>query len=56
MKISTFKAEAMVLTGKLVNCPIRVENESLIQVKELKYLMVLFMSERTTEQEIGQRI
>ncbi len=39
-----------------MDCPLQVGNESLPQVKELKYLGVLFMSEGTMEREIGQRI
>ncbi len=56
MRISTSKSEAMVLSRKLVDCPLRVGNESLLQVKEFKYLGVLFSSERTMEQDFGWRI
>lgn len=56
MKISTTKSEAMTLSRKPVDCPLRVGNESLAQVKEFKYLGVLFASEGTMEREIGRRI
>ncbi len=51
MRINTSKSEAMV--KKLVYCPLQVRNESLPQVKEIKYLSVLLTSEGTMEQEIG---
>ena len=54
--ISTSKSEAMVLSRKLMDCLLRVGNESLPQVKEFKYLGVLFTSEGTREREIGRRI
>ena len=49
MKISTSKSEAMVLSRKRVDCPLQVRGESLPQVEELKYLSVLFTSERKME-------
>ena len=42
MRISTSKSEAMVLSRKPMDCPLQVGNESLPQVKEFKYLGVLF--------------
>ena len=39
-----------------MDCLLRVGNESLPQVKEFKYLGVLFASEETMEREIGRRI
>uniref|UniRef100_A0A8P4KHH4 Reverse transcriptase domain-containing protein n=1 Tax=Dicentrarchus labrax TaxID=13489 RepID=A0A8P4KHH4_DICLA len=56
MRISTSKSEAMVLSRKPVDCLLRVGSESLPQVKEFKYLRVLFTSEGRMEQEIGRRI
>ena len=56
MKISISKSEAMVLSRKPVDCTVRVGNEILPQVKEFKYLGVLFTSEGRTEQEISRRI
>uniref|UniRef100_A0A8C5CRJ5 Reverse transcriptase domain-containing protein n=1 Tax=Gadus morhua TaxID=8049 RepID=A0A8C5CRJ5_GADMO len=56
MRISTAKSEAMTLSRKPVDCLLRVGNESLAQVKEFKYLGVLFASEGTMEREIGRRI
>ncbi|KAK5901378.1 hypothetical protein CgunFtcFv8_026256 [Champsocephalus gunnari] len=56
MRISTSKSEAMVLSRKPMDCPLQVGNESLPQVKEFKYLGVLFSSEGTMEREMGQRI
>ena len=56
MRISTSKSEAMVLSRKQVDCPLRVGNASLPQVKEFKYLGVLFASEGTMEREMGRRI
>ena len=48
----------MVLSRNLMECLLRVGNESLLQVKEVKlaYLGVLFTREGTMEWEIGQRI
>ncbi len=40
MRISTLKSEAVVLSRKLVDCQHRVGNESLLQIKEFKYLGV----------------
>ena len=45
MRISTSKSEAMVLSRKPVDCLLQVGNVSLPQVKEFKYLRVLFTSE-----------
>ena len=45
MRISTSKSEAMVLSRKPVDCLLWVGNESLPQVKEFKYLIVLLTSE-----------
>uniref|UniRef100_A0A8D3C086 Reverse transcriptase domain-containing protein n=1 Tax=Scophthalmus maximus TaxID=52904 RepID=A0A8D3C086_SCOMX len=56
MRISTSKSEAMVLSRKPVDCLLPVGNEPLPQVKEFKYLGVLFASEGTMEREIGRRI
>lgn len=56
MRISTSKSEAMVLSRKPVDCLLQVGNEPLPQVKEFKYLGVLFASEGTMEREIGLRI
>ena len=56
MRISTSKSEAMVLSRKPMECLLQVGNESLPQVKEFKYLGVLFASEGTMEREIGRRI
>ena len=46
----------MTLSRKPVDYLLRVGNESLPQIKEFKYLRVLFTSEGTMEREIGQRI
>ncbi len=54
--ISTSKSEAMVLSRKAADCPLQLGNESIPQVKEFKYLEVLFTSEGTMAREIGQRI
>ena len=56
MKISTSKSEAMVLGGKPVDCLLQMGNESLPQVKELKFLCVLFTSEGMIGREIDQRV
>ncbi|KAL3060984.1 hypothetical protein OYC64_009239 [Pagothenia borchgrevinki] len=53
MRISTSKSEAMALSRKPMDCPLQVGNESLPQVKEFKYLGVLFSSEGTMEREMG---
>ena len=46
----------MVLSRKLVDCLLWVGNESLPQVKEFKYLRVLFMSEGMMGREIDWRV
>ncbi|TWW63621.1 hypothetical protein D4764_03G0006290 [Takifugu flavidus] len=56
MRISTSKAEAMVLSRKKVECLLRVKEEILPQVEEFKYLGILFTSEGRMEQEIDRRI
>ncbi len=48
--------KALVLSREPVDCPLRIGNESLPQVKEFKYLGVLVMSGGTMEQEIGRRL
>ena len=53
MRISTSKSEAMVLSRKSVDCLLRVGNESLPQVKEFKYLRVLFTSEGMIDRIVG---
>ena len=45
MRTSASKSEVIVLSQKKVDYPLRVGRESLLQVKEFKYLRVLFMSE-----------
>nr|XP_023656259.1 uncharacterized protein LOC111837982 [Paramormyrops kingsleyae] len=55
MKISTFKAEAMVLNQKWMHCRLLVGDELPPQAKELKYLGVLFTSEGRREREIDRR-
>ena len=58
MRISISKSEAMVLSREPMDCAVQVGNETLPQVKEFKYLGVLFTSERKgkTEKEISRRI
>ncbi|KAJ0019143.1 hypothetical protein NQD34_006712 [Periophthalmus magnuspinnatus] len=56
LRISSSKSEAMVLDRKKVACPLRVGGESLPQVKEFKYLGVLFRSEGRMEREIDRCI
>ena len=56
MRISISKSEAMVLSREEMVCAVQVGNETLPQVKEFKYLGVLFTSEGRTEQEISRRI
>uniref|UniRef100_A0A669C209 Reverse transcriptase domain-containing protein n=1 Tax=Oreochromis niloticus TaxID=8128 RepID=A0A669C209_ORENI len=56
MRISTSKSEAMVLSRKRVECPLRVGDEFLPQVEEFKYLGVLFASDGRREPEIDRRI
>jgi len=55
MRVSTSKSEAMVLCRKPVNCSHQVGTEALPQVKEFKYLGVLFTSEGKMEREIDRR-
>ena len=59
MRITTSKchgSKAMVLSRKPMDCLLRVGNEFLPQVKEVKYLGILFSSEGTRECEMGRRI
>ena len=56
MRISTSKSEAMILSRKPVDCLLRVGNESLPQVKEFKYLRVLFTSEGMMGRETDRRV
>ena len=55
MRISTSKSEDMV-HRKPMECLLQVGNGFLPQVKEFKYLRVLFASEGSMEREVGQRI
>jgi len=50
------KSEAMVLCRKMVDRSLRVGSELLPQVKEFKYLEVLFTSEDKMEQEMDRQI
>ena len=56
MRISTSKSEAMALSRKPMECLLWVGNEFLRQVKEFKYLGVLFASKGRMEREDGKRI
>lgn len=56
MRISTSKSEAMVLSRKQIDCLLQVGDTSLSQVKEFKYLSVLFTSEGVLELEVDRRI
>ncbi|XP_036950584.1 uncharacterized protein LOC119017743 [Acanthopagrus latus] len=56
MRISTSKSAAMVLSRKQVDCLLQVGNESFPQLKEFKYLGVLFTSEGMMGREIDQRV
>ncbi|KAK0137077.1 hypothetical protein N1851_026739 [Merluccius polli] len=56
MKVSTSKSEAMVLCRKMVDCSFQVGSEFLPQVKEFKYLWILFTSEGKMEREMDRRI
>lgn len=51
MRISSSKSDTMVLRRKRVKCPLHVRNELLLQVEEMKYFRVLFMSEERGERE-----
>ena len=52
MRIRNWKSEAMVLGRKWMDCLLWVGNEFLPQVKEFKYLVLLFSNEGTMECEI----
>lgn len=54
--INSFKSESVVLSRITMDCPVRIGDEFFSQVKEFKYLGVLFKSEENMEWEIGQRI
>ncbi|TWW62408.1 hypothetical protein D4764_04G0010550 [Takifugu flavidus] len=54
MRISNSKSESM--ARKKVECLLRVGEEVLPQVEELKYLRILFTSEGRMEREIDRRI
>lgn len=45
MRMSTSKSEVMVLDRKKVDCLLHISGEPLAQGEELKYLMILFMSD-----------
>ena len=53
MRISVPKSEAMVFSRKPVGCAVQVWNEALLQVKEFKYLRVLFMNEGRMESSVS---
>lgn len=50
MKISTFKSEAMVLSQKMVKCPLKVGEKLLSRMDEFKYLWVLLRDGQTVTQ------
>jgi len=56
MRVSTSKSEAMVLCQKTVECSLLVGSELLLQVKEFKYLWVLFTSEGKMEWEMDRLV
>ncbi|KAK3518183.1 hypothetical protein QTP70_033879 [Hemibagrus guttatus] len=56
LRVSTSKSEAMVIDRKKVACTLQVGGEFLPQVKEFKYLRVLFMSDGRMDREIDRRI
>ncbi len=56
MRISTSKSKAMVISRKKVAYPLQIGGEFLPQVKEFKYLGVLFTSEGRMVREIDRRI
>ncbi|KAK0143837.1 hypothetical protein N1851_017957 [Merluccius polli] len=56
MRVSTSKSEAMVLCRKTVDCSLWVGSELLPQVKEFKYLGILFTSEGKMEREMDRQI
>lgn len=56
MRISTSKSVALVLSRKLIDCPLQAGNKSLPQVKEFKCFKVLFTINRTLEHEVHWRI
>ena len=56
MRVSTSKSEAMVLCWKTVECSLQGGSDLLPQVKEFKYLGVLFTSEGKMEREMDRRI
>ncbi|KAF7225184.1 tyrosine aminotransferase, partial [Nothobranchius furzeri] len=56
MRISSSRSETMVLNWKRVECLLRVRDEVLPQVEEVKYLGVLFTSEGKLEREIDRWI
>jgi len=55
MRIITSKSESMVLSRKMVECPLRVGNDIIPQVEEFKYLGVLFTSEGRMEWEFDRQ-
>ena len=56
MRFSASKSEAMVLSRKRVDCPLRVGGELFPLVEEFKYLGVLFTGEGKMEQDIDRGI
>ncbi len=55
VRVSTSKSKAMVLCWKTVDCLLWLGDELLPQVRELKYLMVLFTSDRKLEREMDRQ-
>lgn len=56
MRVWTSISEALVVSQKEVDCPLRVRREFLPQVQEFTYLGVLFTSKGRSEHEIGRWI
>ncbi|MDG2555420.1 reverse transcriptase domain-containing protein [Vibrio parahaemolyticus] len=56
MRVSTSKSEVMILCWKVVYCLLWVGRELLPQVREFKYLGVLFTSEGRMEREMDRRV
>lgn len=54
IRVSTSKSGVMVLCQKTVDWPLRLVGELLPQVKTLKYLKVLFTSDRKMEYEMDR--
>ncbi len=54
MRVSTSKSKAMVFCRRTLDCPLRLGDELLPQMREFKYLRVLFTSDGKQERKMDR--